>query len=166
MSSRLLRVTTEAAVISAVSNTLAQGLTVYRKGALSAIDPVTFLHFVILAIITTPPNYQWQLALEKNFPSNGKNEEDMRALKKKDDDAVANEKKEKKGLSITNTVAKFLLDQSVGATLNTVFFIVMINLLRGATWSQTLTAVQRVRAPHFMQYRRLELTLRLPGLHT
>ena len=142
MSSRLLRVTTEAAVLAAISNTLAQGLTVYREGAWSAVDPVTFFHFVILAIITTPPNYKWQLALENNFPSNGKKERDATAAKKKDDDAVVNEEKET--LSITNTVAKFLLDQSVGATLNTIFFIVMINLLRGATWSQTLTAVQRV----------------------
>lgn len=149
MSSRLLTVTAQAAALSAVSNTLAQGFTVYRERALSSIDPVAFAHFILLAVITTPPNYQWQLALERNFPSTRK--KDGAAAKKKDDDAAFQDRNDqnngKETLSVTNTLAKFLLDQTVGATLNTVFFIAMINLLRGAGWSQVVTAVQRVRYP-------------------
>ncbi|KIX08959.1 uncharacterized protein Z518_00037 [Rhinocladiella mackenziei CBS 650.93] len=142
MSSRLPTVTAQAAAISALSNALAQGLTAYREQALSSIDPVAFFHFIILAVITTPPNYQWQLVLEETFPSNAK--KDTQAVKKKDDDVAVNDKDdEKETLSLANTIAKLLLDQSIGASLNTIFFIVMINLLRGATWSQALTAVQR-----------------------
>ena len=68
---KLLRVTLEGAVMSALSNALAQSFTVYNEG-FSAIDLTTFIHFVILAIITTPPNYKWQSYLEETFPSHPK----------------------------------------------------------------------------------------------
>lgn len=51
---------------------------------------------------------------------------------------------EKENLSITNTIIKFLLDQSIGAIYNTAFFIAVINLLRGATYAQTAEALSRV----------------------
>lgn len=148
MSSDLLRVTLEGAVLSAISNTLAQGFNVYRDRAWSSIDPVAFFHFIFLAIITTPPNYKWQMALERNFPSSYKKKDSAAARKKKDDDAPTPDEKDggKETLSIANTLAKFVLDQTVGATLNTIWFIVMINFLRGATPSQILTTVQRVRS--------------------
>lgn len=76
--------------------------------------------------------------LEDSFPSNPK---DTNAAKKKDDDATDGGKQ---SLSIVNTIAKFLLDQTVGAVMNTLFFIVGISLLRGAGWSTVVTAVQRV----------------------
>lgn len=149
MSSQLLTVTMQAAVLSGLSNMLAQGLTAYRSSAHSPFDVVGFVHMVVLAILQTPPNYKWQMALEENFPSSGKKPVDAAAIKKKDDDAKVDEKeKGKETLSITNTVMKFVLDQTVGATLNTVFFIVIINLLRGASWSTTVTAVQRVSCHH------------------
>jgi len=124
--------------MSAVSNSLAQGLNVYH-GGWSTVDPVAFAHFVILAIITTPPNYKWQLWLEETFPSNPKRV-GPETGGKKDDDALA--KDEKTGLSITNTIAKFVLDQSVGASLNTLWFILMINLLRGESLNHIATTVQ------------------------
>jgi len=148
MTSQLLIVTMQAAAIGALSNVLAQGLTAYRSNAHSSFDYVGFSQMVILAILQTPPNYKWQMALEDNFPSSGKKPVDAAAIKKKDDDAKIDEKTKKKGekeeLSTTNTVIKFTLDQTVGASFNTAFFIVMLNLLRGAGWSATVTAVQRV----------------------
>lgn len=136
----------QAGVLSGLSNTLAQGLTAYRTKAYSSFDFVGFVQMIILAIIQTPPNFKWQMALEENFPSSGKKPVDAAALKKKDDDVKIDEKKEtgKETLSIKNTVAKFILDQTIGATLNTIMFIILINLLRGASWSTAVTAVQRV----------------------
>ncbi|KEF63439.1 uncharacterized protein A1O9_01417 [Exophiala aquamarina CBS 119918] len=142
MSSQLLTVVMQAGVLSGLSNILAQGLTAYRSNAYSSFDYVGFTQMVILAILQTPPNYKWQMALEENFPSSGKKPVDAAASKKKDDD----EKKkgeEKEELSITNTMVKIMLDQTVGASLNTIFFIIMLNLLRGAGWSAAVTAVQR-----------------------
>lgn len=153
MTSQLLTVTMQAAVLSALSNILAQGLTAYRSNAYSSFDYVGFTQMVILAILQTPPNYKWQMALEENFPSSGKKPVDAAAIKKKDDDAKVEEKKgEKEELSIANTVVKFMLDQTVGASLNTIFFIVMINLLRGAGWNAAVTAVQRVSFVHHGSY--------------
>ena len=139
-SSRLLRVTVEGAIMSAVSNTLAQAFNFYRDGP-SAIDVVAFMRFIILALITTPPNYKWQLWLEETFPSNPKRAGPKTASKKADDTLA---KEETSSLSITNTAAKFFLDQTVGASLNTLWFIVMINLLRGQSLNHIITTVQRV----------------------
>ncbi|OAP64616.1 hypothetical protein AYL99_00588 [Fonsecaea erecta] len=141
-SSRLLRVTLEGAVMSAVSNTLAQVLRAYRGGG-PFIDPVALVHFIIIAVVTTPPNYKWQLALERNFPTSTTSSDDkgVDARKKKDDDAPVASKKET--LSVTNTVAKFVLDQTIGASLNTIWFIIMINLLRGESASHILTTIQK-----------------------
>ena len=132
--------TVEGAVLSAISNTLAQMFKFYKEGS-AGIDPLAFLHFIILAIITTPPNYKWQLWLEKTFPSNPKRAESKMAGKKEDDTLA---KDEKTALSITNTVAKFCLDQTIGASLNTLWFIVMINLLRGNSFVHIFATVQRV----------------------
>ncbi|KIX99475.1 uncharacterized protein Z520_05051 [Fonsecaea multimorphosa CBS 102226] len=146
-SSRLLRVTLEGAVMSAVSNTLAQVLRAYRGGGGGAfIDPVALVHFIIIAVITTPPNYKWQLALEKNFPTTRtSNDKVVDARGKREDsgggDAQAVSKKET--LSVTNTVAKFVLDQTIGASLNTIWFIIMINLLRGESLSYIITTIQK-----------------------
>jgi len=42
--------------------------------------------------------------------------------------------KAKKQLSIRNTIIKFLLDQTIGAAVNTVMFIMGIAMLRGQNW--------------------------------
>lgn len=146
MSSPLLTATMQAGVLSGLSNTLAQGLTAYRSNVYSSFDVVGFVQMIILAMLQTPPNYKWQMALEENFPSSGSKPVDAAALKKKDDDVKIKEKGTTgpETLSIKNTVAKFVLDQTVGAALNTIYFIILINLLRGAGWSTAVAAVQRV----------------------
>ncbi|KIW68438.1 hypothetical protein PV04_04384 [Phialophora macrospora] len=145
-SSKLLRVTLEGAVMSAVSNSLAQGFNAYREGW-SAVDPVAFIHFIVLAIITTPPNYKWQLWLEETFPSKPKRLGSAGAGKKEVDTIVEDEKT---ALSITNTAAKFLLDQTLGAGFNTLWFIVMVNLLRGESFNHIATTLHNDFVPMLM----------------
>ena len=139
MSARLLAVTAQGAALAAASNTLAQGFTIYRDQTLSAFDPATLFHFVLYSAISTPPNYKWQLWLEDNFPSNPK--KDAAASEKKNGDVKS---EEKETLSVTNTIAKFVLDQSIGAAFNTLLSITMINLFRGAGYDKIVAAVQRV----------------------
>jgi hypothetical protein len=155
--SPIVRITTQAALLGALSNIIAQGLTAYQDQHFSSLDPTALLHFVLLAIVQTPPNYLWQKALEDNFPSK------TRSSKKDADALVAGEKKsedaatggsipkpkpgseqEDEALSITNTTAKFLIDQTLGAAWNTVFFIVLVHLLKGQTWGHAMDAVQKV----------------------
>ena len=63
-----------------------------------------------------------------------------RISEKKEDETPV--RQETTGLSITNTIFKFALDQTLGAGFNTVWFIVMINLLRGHGINHILTTIQ------------------------
>lgn len=116
--------------------------------------------FLAFSIISCPPNYVWQTWLEAQFPGYA----DRLSPKEKEslvDETVAgkgtatekagltsrNEKKAaltsesapngqrvQKQLSIRNTAIKFLLDQSFGAAVNTIMFIMGISMLRGQSW--------------------------------
>lgn len=141
MTDRIVRVTIQGALLAAASNAIAQGFTVYRERSFNALDSLTFVQFILFSILNTPPNYMWQLWLEDNFPANPKKKQKKKKVKS--DDAKLDDEEEKK-LSITNTIIKFLLDQSVGAIYNTTFFITVINLLKGATYTQTVEALSRV----------------------
>lgn len=125
--------------------------------------------FVAFSIISCPPNYLWQAWLEATFP--GYTESLTPAEKEKlvDETVVGqstatektglqtrdvnkaavtsksapNPQKAKQQLSISNTAIKFILDQSVGAAVNTIMFIMGIAMLRGQSlesgWEQTKT---------------------------
>jgi hypothetical protein len=155
-SSQLYRVTFEGAILAAVSNILAQSFSYYEKGP-SALDPLTFFHFVLLAIITTPPNFKWQMWLENTFP--GKKSPATKKEEKVDDKLGVNgsatvRKAEESlgGLSIKNTLAKFCLDQTVGAAGNTLWFIVMINLLRGNSLKFIVETIRKVSSTHHFMH--------------
>jgi protein Mpv17 len=149
-SSQLYRVTFEGALLAALSNILAQSFSYYEKGS-SAIDPLTFFHFVILSIITTPPNFKWQMWLENTFPGKKapiqKREETVDEKLGVNGNGIVGTKKVEEGLgglSIKNTAIKFCLDQTVGAAGNTLWFIVMINLLRGNGVGFIVETIRRV----------------------
>ncbi|KAK3056616.1 hypothetical protein LTR09_002409 [Extremus antarcticus] len=77
--------------------------------------------------MSCPPNFVWQSWLEENFPgytSTGP------PPKKTDEKAIKSEKR----LNVTNTAIKFGLDQTIGATVNTLLFIAGIDLLRGRSF--------------------------------
>lgn len=74
-----------------------------------------------IAVIMTPPNYIYQRFLEDTFPSKGPS-----GLA-----ANGKAKGEGKRLSKSNTLAKFCLDQSLGAMVNTAGFIVLAGLAKG-----------------------------------
>ncbi|KIV92751.1 hypothetical protein PV10_04020 [Exophiala mesophila] len=139
MSSRLVTVTLQGAVLAALSNIIAQGLTAYQSTVPYSFDYTAFLHMVLLAIIQTPPNYKWQIALENNFP--GYPPKRPATTDKDKDERPPTE--ETQSLSVTNTVIKFILDQTFGAVVNNVMFLVGISLLRGAGLANTINALQR-----------------------
>lgn len=67
-------------------------------------DLSPLLHFVLFALISTPPNYAWQQALEARFPS---------------------------GRGARSTLSKFLADQLLAGPLNTLLFVAAMGWLRG-----------------------------------
>lgn len=87
--------------------------------------------------MTAPPNYQWQLLLEKWFPahartspasSNSKNERDIeKEGARQVEDACGKPK-----LNMRNTLTKWFVDcMTVGALVNTVAFLVLMGLMKG-----------------------------------
>jgi hypothetical protein len=74
------------------------------------------IKFAIFSIISNPPNIIWQTFLEDHFPTNVPNT----ALK-------ANDEKSSKApatqTSKRNILIKFLLDQTIGAVVNTLMFL-------------------------------------------
>lgn len=78
----------------------------------------------MLGMITTPPNFLWQEFLEKKFPSRKSTISTSSSPKQ-----TVSEKKETR-LSKTNTVAKFVLDQTIGCWINTLAFLLLIGLLK------------------------------------
>ena len=51
-----------------------------------------------------------------------------------------------KKLDITNTLTKFLLDQSLGAGLNTIAFLIVVTALKGGALEACVDAVRTVRS--------------------
>lgn len=116
--------------------------------------------FAAFSLLSCPPNVLWQIWLEATFPAyteslspkekerlvdevvtgestatdktglRSRNEKQAAATK----DSAPDPQKAKKQLSIKNTAVKFLLDQTLGAGVNTVLFIMGIAMLRGQSW--------------------------------
>lgn len=95
--------------------------------------PPPVLAFLIFTFISTPPNFLWQQFLERRFPGY--------IVQKLE----ADEKGVKKRLNIRNTLAKLLLDQSLGSFVNTMAFVGGVRLLRGDSLDGALIAVKEVR---------------------
>ena len=83
------------------------------------------LRCAILGAVVTPPNFLWQGFLEKKFPSK---KEIVSQESSKQKDSVENAEGR---LSKSNTVAKFLLDQTIGCWINTLVFILLFGFLKG-----------------------------------
>jgi hypothetical protein len=84
------------------------------------IDWVPVFQFLLYAIINTPPNFLWQEFLESNFPS-------YPAQRRRPGEKPAPKKRSKR-----NTFIKFVLDQTIGATVNTLLFSVFMRSLHAA----------------------------------
>lgn len=104
-------------------------------------DYAPLLHFVLFALLSTPPNFLWQLQLEAWFPS-------LVPAPARHDKTQADEKKDvQTKLSAANTLAKFAMDQLVGAPINTVLFLAFMGYARGLTGPALLGFVKQVGSP-------------------
>jgi hypothetical protein len=62
---------------------------------------------------------------------------------KSDDEKINHLGSHEKSFSIRNTTLKFILDQTVGAALNTIAFSASMALFRGANWAEVAQSVRR-----------------------
>lgn len=85
-----------------------------------ALDPVPVLKFAIFSIISNPPNILWQSFLEETFPNNVPTKPSPPPEKANGKTTAS---QSQKTLSKTNILIKFVLDQTIGAVMNTVMFL-------------------------------------------
>jgi hypothetical protein len=84
------------------------------------------MHFVLFNFLSCPLNVLWQEYLEEQFP------------------AYTTDVDRKKRLSKTNTAKKFVLDQTLGATVNTLLFIAVMGAFKGKDGKAIIRDCQRV----------------------
>jgi protein Mpv17 len=97
-------------------------------------DFTPVIHFVVFTILSTPPNFLWQLQLESWYPSQVPVEQ-----KTEKENTVVKTK-----LSKFNTIKKFATDQLLGAPINTVLFLAFMGYMRGFTGDALKTYVSEV----------------------
>ncbi|KAK8207510.1 hypothetical protein IWZ01DRAFT_484860 [Phyllosticta capitalensis] len=152
MPSPIVNATFQAAMLSSISNILAQIIDAYKGNRPFAFNIVEFLRFVVLTFITAPPNYHWQGFLERTFPAyapSGKNAYRATELADRDVEAgepkgshdeggyVYAEEKEKPKLNWKNTMTKWFIDCiTIGAIMNTVAFLVLMGIMKGQSGAQ------------------------------
>ncbi|QDS70415.1 hypothetical protein FKW77_009508 [Venturia effusa] len=117
----------QSAVLSIVSNILAQIIDAYQKNIPFSLNITPVLQFVTYSILNTPLNCYWQDYLEASFPSNVTT--DVEVQNKTDEKAKALQRK--KVFSVKNTLIKFALDQTLGAAVNIPLFIGIIGMIKG-----------------------------------
>ncbi|KAI5810799.1 hypothetical protein BZA77DRAFT_326612 [Pyronema omphalodes] len=129
--SPVIEATVQAATLSAVSNLLAQSIKSYTESKPFVFDFTPVIQFVVFTILSTPPNFLWQLQLESWYPSQvpveQKTEKENSAVKTK--------------LSKSNIIKKFAIDQLLGAPINTVLFLAFMGYMRGFTGDALKTYV-------------------------
>jgi len=90
---------------------------------------------VIFTLLNCPPNFLWQEYLEQRFPGyTGPS-----TLAKGEKTVVV-----KRNLDVGNTIKKLALDQTVGATVNTVLFTAVIGALKGLGGGDIVDAIKQV----------------------
>ncbi|KAL7947197.1 hypothetical protein V8C42DRAFT_279263 [Trichoderma barbatum] len=129
--SPIIQATLQSSLLAALSNILAQAITAYRNNEAVTIDWVPVFQYVVFTIVSTPPNFLWQDFLESTFPAYptpSKQQQPPSDSKKSPKSSPSPAPK----LSLVNTILKFILDQTVGAALNTLLFSTFTRSLRHA----------------------------------
>ncbi|KAL2871370.1 Mpv17/PMP22 family protein [Aspergillus lucknowensis] len=112
----IAKATLQAALISAGSNMLAQGISSYRDETQFELDSQALFQFTTSALVLSPLTFLWLEGLEATFPGS---------------DNATEKENEKPKLNVKNTVAKIVVDQVVGGAWYTVAFIATMGFLRG-----------------------------------
>ncbi|KAF7925984.1 uncharacterized protein EAE98_003311 [Botrytis deweyae] len=134
MPSAVVNTTVQSCVLSGISNIIAQFISAYQNNTDFTINWTPVIHFVLYGALSAPPNFYLQSLLESLLPS-----------KKQSSPRDVSEKKaaqSKPALSVTNTILKVLIDQTLLAVLNVMLFLITFSLFRGATLPQAIQSAE------------------------
>ncbi|KAL6710852.1 hypothetical protein ACN47E_007909 [Coniothyrium glycines] len=115
--------TAQGAVLSITSNVLAQAITSYQDNTPFSLDLTQVFKFALFSVLSNPPNIVWQGYLEDQFPTN------VPAASPPSEKAGSKPDPTKTSLSKTNVLIKFLLDQTIGAVVNTLMFLAYMSYI-------------------------------------
>ncbi|KAI9666453.1 MAG: hypothetical protein M1821_004389 [Bathelium mastoideum] len=156
MPSPIVNATFQATILSSISNILAQFVEAHQEKRPFAFDLLAFVRFVIITVITCPPNYLWQQWLERAFPGRkdvdgpgvGKNEDGIEMAEQGKEKVETSHPQRKSRLNIRNTATKWFIDCiTLGALFNTVAFLLLANLLKGHSLDLTMRAIRYETIP-------------------
>ncbi|KAL6881446.1 hypothetical protein J3F83DRAFT_57257 [Trichoderma novae-zelandiae] len=140
MDSKVTAATVQATVLNALSGVFAQAILAYHRGTMDDIDLSSILRFMVYTVLTTPPNYRWQEFLERVFPTT--TEPKDKSVKGNSDTSSPSAVTGTGGkLNIANTAAKFILDQALGAPINTLLFICLMGQLSSQSYNHIVSSV-------------------------
>ncbi|KAF1942005.1 hypothetical protein EJ02DRAFT_186605 [Clathrospora elynae] len=109
--------TLQGAVLSITSNVLAQAISSYQGNTPFSLNYAQVFKFALFSILSNPPNIVWQGVLEDHFPTNVPSAAPAAEKPGSKPDPT------KTSLSKTNVLIKFVLDQTIGAVINTLMFL-------------------------------------------
>ncbi|CAL3964336.1 unnamed protein product [Diplocarpon coronariae] len=144
MDSPIVRTAIQSCILNAISNLMAQTIKAYRNNTPLTINWTPVFQFVLFNAVNSPPNFLWQSFLESFFPSHHLVPSDTAMAvaasnieRELDREENTDEILESK-LSIKNTLIKFLLDQTIGAFMNTFLFSFAFAGFRGAGYTEAV----------------------------
>ncbi|OJJ43127.1 hypothetical protein ASPZODRAFT_19819 [Penicilliopsis zonata CBS 506.65] len=141
----------QATILNAIANVSAQVIDQYKNGKPLALNALALLQFITYGILIVPINFAWQKAIEARFPGHigGASTAAPPApaaqgipLGTAGEDVKEKPSPKKRHSKWVNFTIKFLLDMIVGGIMNILLFVVLINLLKGATLSQIIAFVK------------------------
>lgn len=116
-----------------------------------------FLRFVIFTLLTAPPNYLWQHALERVFPGRKPIDSTKTVLPRYEfrehdellgEDLLQQEEEIETKLDWKNTMIKWFVDcMTLGALLNTAAFLILMGIMKGRSPGEIGTALRTVCFP-------------------
>ncbi|KAI8934715.1 hypothetical protein NX059_008404 [Plenodomus lindquistii] len=123
--------TLQGTVLSITSNVLAQAIKSYQSNSPFSLSLPQVSKFALFSILSGPPNILWQSFLEEKFPTNVRTRTSAAssAEKEKKRDPTTTTITTTTTLSKTNVLIKFLLDQTIGAIINTILFIAYMSFV-------------------------------------
>jgi len=92
-------------------------------------DAVGVAQFVVFAALTSGPNFAFQHFMENRRPSRASTGPQAYSKSAKDGRWSLHDSRRK--LSVRNTLIKFVLDQSISASVNTLLFNVLLGAIKG-----------------------------------
>lgn len=163
MPSPMIKATLAATALASISNVLAQFLEAYRDKEPFVFDLAKFLRFLIVTLMTAPPNYMWQQLLERTFPAyerkaqapapvaHDPEKQEMSLADRDDDDDVragGGDVEQKPKLNLRNTMTKWFVDCiTLGAIFNTVAFFLLMGFLKRQSLDQIGHNIQTKTIP-------------------